>query len=388
MIVCEPLLKDQNAAVVLLESHAHQDHPAVVLVGAQEALEECISKMEAENGEWSSVGEVLTGIKQAAKSVKCSVAWERQNEAQSDNRPEGPYDPPDKEGVLDYDLSDEDEDEENPEDIGHPMKTIVENTVTAAVRPPKQGKYPVGINDLAKDLWDNVLKSYKKTIQGYDKPEEQWAVAIIIFRRAAARKGLVPFARVLRDPARDAVVRDIAKRIEAANAIAAREVQTTFDKLKAQGLVSRSTKEHFHECVKHKGRFSIVTMRKVTPKKGVAPQAVIKTLDEYGYIKGKAWAYRELDRSTEVMWEVQETGSIFVYLKTFLTKDQLIVFLGVDEKSKESELLKDLARVARKWVKTRELDPQKVLAALAFRGHEDLAESLNEIRAFAQGTEE
>lgn len=406
IVCCEPLLKDENTARTVLNSLIHQDYPGMILVGSETHLADCMSAIENADDEWGkNPDEILSNIQDIAKNKHCSTLWVRGSQRVQSPRPQEPVDAPDKdgllaetggypqsrpegspfrppkEGLLAWDI-DEDEDEKEDEMDGIPARKPPSTlpTATAGNLPsPAPKKYPRGISEAAKPLWDKLLenKEHKANLRKIKDKQRKWAYMLALMIKAARKVGIKSGFEQHMQNSRHSVVRDIAKRIESGNDAASSEVEKTFDILKSEHLVTRMTKETFDSVEKHKGNFYIVTKRKVSPKGGKVkktPADVLKKLAKLGYRKGKNWAHKSLDLQTEVMWEAVD-DKIIVQMKTYLTKDQAKVFLDADD-AKDEDIIKDLARVARKWVQTRELDPRKVLAALNERGHEDLAKAL------------
>lgn len=64
---------------------------------------------------------------------------------------------------------------------------------TAFKNSPSIKIMPVGIRDEAIPLWKSIIKKYRKTILYQDTLEKQWAVAVILLKRACLARSVIPF---------------------------------------------------------------------------------------------------------------------------------------------------------------------------------------------------
>lgn len=299
----------------------------------------------------------------------------------NNKRPElGPKNPPDRDGLLVEDFDDEKEDV-------HPRLHLLEDdeddedAEAFAAPEPKPGTYPKGINSKAKDIWDKVVKENSKKIDEQDDLKKKWAAAIVLFQRAAKDEGIKAFDKFPKK--KSSASSNIEQTLGSSKDQAVGEIESDFKHLKRDGSVQRLTKLNFEGTGKRKGRVYIKLSKYAILRKGVDPEKAIRSLSDRGYKAGRKRAHKKIDKNAEILWEANGDRLVANILLS-ITFDQAVIFLDM-EGAKQASITKKLAKVGRRWIKTGDLDPSKVSAHLARRGHYDLALAIGRITGVTNG---
>lgn len=317
IVVCKPLLEREGAAVAVLTSHKREGAPSVILSGDGERLRHLIGELDSidDRMDHFSDDELVAAIVKMAEMAKLSSV-----------------------------------------DFGEGSVEALAWVVLAIRRIPKPGAYPRFITKRGRKVWDGVVVDHKAVINRFKSDKKKmWAAAIIMYQRACGTLGIEPFTK--EDPGQNKVrkmaVNDINRKSNKGNFRALQVIQTFFDELKTEGLVSRLTVEKFYEAAKHRDLYYVTTFQRILPRKGVLPSAIIgKLLTRTGfYGKPGQYAAQGMNAVTDLIIE-PDGKAVHCYITTHLSKDQIIILFGLEENVTIAQILKVLGTAGRKWVKT------------------------------------
>lgn len=321
IVMVKPLLKNQTAAIALLQSERRAGADAMILSGDIAGLNQFAAYVNAADEEWSTHdnAKLLEALQVVAEKAGCSIV---------------PF------GDLD----------------GHAAAMVL-----AALKQPRPGLYPRYITKEAKLVWDEVLKHYKKTIAKYKADKERmWAAAIIIFKRICGQRGITPFKKDFGDQDRERLINDVHRLINRGNFKALKEVAKAAGQLAKEKLAGKLTNEKFYESAEHKGRFYLTTVQTLnTPDSA----AVLEFLAEKLWGMGVPGQYltRAVDQYTDILVEPMGGKKLYFFIATHLTREMLVVLFPTLEKADQRTILRTLSKAGRKWVKT---GTMKALAAV------------------------
>jgi hypothetical protein len=155
------------------------------------------------------------------------------------------------------------------------------------IKSPKPSTPLRGISPEGLPIWKIITKKYKKKIVGYKDPLEQWAAAIVLYRKICRKRGLTPFS--------DTVGRGLIKKSPSTVYLAsyvdpALKLLQRIEKelIKANMLGKRQKRQFGLKKVSKDGTFRVLVATKVWrfPKKTSPASAVARFLmPKYGFKK-------------------------------------------------------------------------------------------------------
>jgi len=172
------------------------------------------------------------------------------------------------------------------------MSFVVDKIVAAAkegtINPPRVNLLPKTINPEAVDIWKDVLRKdkNKNIIKSYTDPREKWAAAVVLFKQACAKKGIIPFSKkTTTRSAKAPVLTELAIRVDPLLKV----LQKAENDLIKSGSLKKSTPKAFKlDSVKKKGTDYTVKASKIWKftKTYSAASSVAQVLSpKYGFKK-------------------------------------------------------------------------------------------------------
>jgi hypothetical protein len=319
IVFCQPLLKRENAAVALLNSQKRDDADSMILSGDDASLNRFAAMVDAADDDWTTTDfeRIADAIGIVAEKAGCSVV---------------PF--------------------------GDRAAQVAAQLVLGAIkRIPKPGLYPRYITKEGKEIWDEVVVQYKKTIDKYRASKEKmWAAAILIYKRVAEKRNVNPFGRDFGKAHRGKMLTELHRRINRGNHKALKAVEQAAGMLAKQQLGTRLTNEKFYEAAQHNKRYYMTTYQVQNVKDAAK---AIDFLIEKNWGAGVAGKYVHhaiqlgTDAAqTDVLAEPVRKNRLYYYITTPLTRDMLSILWPTLEDADSQTIMRKLGIMGRKWVKT------------------------------------
>lgn len=331
IVLVTPLLKRLGAAVALLNSRKRLKADHIILSGDEHALNRFAELLDNADDEWKSRNNdrLIEALKVIAAKAGCSVV-------PSDGR---------------------------AGQVGGAFEVL------AVIQKPRVGLYPRYITKEGKEVWDEIVEKYERTIAKYQEGknyEKMWAAAIIIYRRVAGAKGIRAFTRDFGQAHRGKILTETHRRINRGNAKALEATERAAEMLAKEKLGSHLSTEQFYEAAIKNGRYYLMTYRVLnTPDVRKAVELLAEKA--WGRRAGSGHAlHRAIDHYTDVAAEPMGAKKLYFYIMTKLSRDFLEIMWPSLVKADERTLLRKLGEMGRKWVKT------GTMRALAFLDSEEL----------------
>lgn len=399
VVVCAPPVESASTAEVVLQGALHKEHPALIVGGEAELLENFIAEVERRDDKWIDATMAVQQTVALVKNMGLSLTWIRQPEgidvdvsmqATSDKRPaNGPPVPPDhRPPFRDPPVSQQTGVQDGIDPLfGRPYSNAAVTAKKAKAAgpkwkktPPRKASYPPYINHAAKPLWDITMTEAKAKIQKDGNRErsiaDQWAVALLFFEAFCARYRIAPWSGVpTEDKPRDYVAKNLAEKIRDANKRADDELLIGAKKALAAGLISKIGEEEWGGGSERYGRWRIMTTRQMTLPKSVSPREVRQFLmshhNYFPIVDGDNFIRKTVDGMAEVTWGPPDGAPerLMAWNEVLLTGDQVLAFLGpaaaqndIDVDDFDTDETVALLRVVGKhWFKTGKLTPKTAL---------------------------
>jgi hypothetical protein len=315
VVFIEPIVEDYNTAFYVLQSYKYSVYPGIIIQSPDEKSAQMLSD----------------DIDKFSKNIKVS----------------------DYIGLY-YELR---EFLQNQKDIiiMWERKPVESSVLAARVPIPTEIMMPVGINTKAKNIWKYIIRNYREKIRSYSNIEEQWAVAIIIFKRVCYKNNLRPFSVIpiskkssdVLEEERDKLVKKIQTGYERAEML----ISAIVDNFKSYGWVSRLDDKWQYNGVEKATRFSAMLFKDLVLAQDKTYKEINNYLNKNEGFKKLSYEDAELniDSITSVIFQKHKskTNYEYVIIKFSFDKKILAVLLGLDEKSTNDEFMKSMNR----WVK-------------------------------------
>jgi hypothetical protein len=167
---------------------------------------------------------------------------------------------------------------------------IISELVTSEkvkIKTPKPSLPPRGISPEGLPIWKLITKKYRKKIVSYKDPYEQWAAAIVLYKKISRKRGITPFSdRVTRGtPRKSPSTVYLAAYVDPALKLLQRIER---ELIKANMLGKRQKRQFTLKKVSKDGTFRVLVATKIWkfPKKTSPASAVARVLiPKFGFKK-------------------------------------------------------------------------------------------------------
>jgi hypothetical protein len=220
---------------------------------------------------------------------------------------------------------------------------------------PTELNIPNGINVKAKGIWKFIIRNYREKIRSYTKVEEQWAVAIIIYKRVCYKNNLRPFSYVPISKKSDEAIEEernkIVNKIQDGYDKSEMLISAIVDNFTSYGWASRIDDSWKYNGVEKATRFSAMLFKDLV----LAPDKTYKEINNYlnkneGF---KKLSYEDaelnIDSITSIIFQKHASKANYVYVIVKFSFDKRVASLlfGLEEKASNDEFMKAMQH----WVK-------------------------------------
>lgn len=217
------------------------------------------------------------------------------------------------------------------------------------LKSPTPKKYPKGITEDGKPIWEHVVTKYKKQIRSYDEVTKQLAVAIIIYRRSCAKAGVIPFLGKSDKSHLDNIT-DIKVKL---NSIAKKsKVFVKRFQTKLNDLISSISREQLDSVTVKKGLLVVSTVATLRLRKGETAQSVIaRLIKDFGCTKKIRGAVKIFDPklTTIFEYETRTDSTILMYQNYNISLEQAKLLLDLPKIDKDT--LPKITSYFKRWLK-------------------------------------
>jgi len=210
---------------------------------------------------------------------------------------------------------------------GSMIKRLILVKAQAFKNGPSARNMPEGIKKDAIPIWKYVVKEYKAEIHKGKNLKEQWAIAILMFKNASTRKGVLPFDFDILQQHRKLVTPELYSKVKEDAKKARQTVKMILQDLGQKGYIEANAKMKwiFDRTLFADNRYHIAVYQKLKVKKGLLVKDVLKEVVlAYNFANTLGVTMRHFGDHITASFEtdMQKKGWFYVYITLSLSKEQ------------------------------------------------------------------
>jgi hypothetical protein len=357
IVVCQPFLKSESAAWLCLRSEKRNDKPGLVLEGEAQPLQNVVEYLSKRDSEWKEADKdkLFKKIEKAGKKLGARVIFKQAGEAEAtveDGTKEGS-----KKLISIEDLEKLGDEGKLKDFLVSPDDEIY--LTLAALKMPRKGYFPNFITKEGRPVWNRIIDEYSESIRApKDDLRKQWAIALIIFRRACAKANVEPFDIPKPDVGneheglRNALADEIRLLARKAGNQASVDIKNFLKTLMKEELITGYTGEEPYDVTKFNGGYRITVWYRLKLADDVTPEKIFSDMATTGWHGDRKGVTRKINKlvSIEFAPDERHVGYAAAYIHCDLTRAQATMVMDIDDDAAERLILTELKKAMPNWV--------------------------------------
>ena len=183
---------------------------------------------------------------------------------------------------------------------------------------PSAKNMPNGIKEDAISIWKYVTKKFGKRIQEGKNLNEQWAVAVIIFKNICTQRGVMPFDFDILQIQKEAKIPSVTQKVKKSVKKAQSFIKKLLDTLFRDKFLDKSFKSRwvFDRTIYADGRYHVAVYKRLKLGENIPAKKLMLELSKHEFSKKPDSAFFAVDANTTISFEEdkQKDTIVFAYI--------------------------------------------------------------------------
>lgn len=227
---------------------------------------------------------------------------------------------------------------------------------------PVKGVYPKFISDAGKKIWNLVVVKRKKEIRKFESIKEQWAAALVVYKRSCVKNRIMPFTEEA-IPSKTEIDKAEAQNVLNTLLLENKRANEEIEKIVkgVEGHFRKLKQQIFSSADYENGFYSVIFTRRLALNKSIPASWLLTYLGfKHGFSRaGQLMAIKPIGTMTELIVKPDPKNKYqtIVCIKAKLTRNHAILLSGSDDGLVTKKLEKKMARKFKssKYPKRREV---------------------------------